>query len=147
MYWHFLPKRIIERGRIFKAASHKSDDSLRTFALDRPPEGYRLVDTRLPREDILDISRIDSIASDFDLMIDSTHEGEVAPVQAFDEISRAIIRLGPPSFIGVVEEAGAGACRITPVAGERLRSGHTQFANISRGDRTKLMVDNYMIKP
>ena len=89
--WHFLPKRFLERGRIEKAASHKSDNSLRAFALDRPPEGHRLVDTRLPREDSLDISRIDSIASDFNLMIHSTHEGEVAPVQAFDEISRAII--------------------------------------------------------
>ena len=39
-------------------------------------------------------------------MIDSTNEREVAPVQAFDEISRAIIRSDPPSFIGVVEEAG-----------------------------------------
>jgi hypothetical protein len=58
IYWHFLPKHIIERGRIFKAASHKSDDALRTFALERPPEGYRLVDTRLPREDSLDISGI-----------------------------------------------------------------------------------------
>jgi hypothetical protein len=80
-----------------KAASDKSDNSLRTFALGRPPEGYSLVDTRLPREDGLDISRIDSIASDYVLMIDSTHEGEVAPVQALDEISRAIIRLGAPS--------------------------------------------------
>ena len=80
-------------------------------------------------------------------MIDSTNEGEAAPVQAFDEISHAIIRLGPPSWIAVVEEAGAGACMVTPVTGERLRSGHTQFASISRRNQTKLIVDNYMINP
>ena len=46
----------------------------------------------------------------------------------------------------VVEEAGGGECRIAPVTGERLRSGHTQFANLSGGNQTKLIIDNHMIK-
>ena len=81
-------------------------------------------------------------------MIDATYEGEVAPIQAFDEISRAIIRPGPPSFIGVIEEAGVGECRITPVAGKRLvRSGHTQFRQHLPGEtKRSSSLNNYMIK-
>ena len=83
----------------------------------------RLIENLLPQEDSLVVAKTDSIASDLDSKIDSTHWQAVSPPnQAFDENSCAIIRdWACPSWNGIVEEAGAGACRITPVAWERLR--------------------------